>query len=99
MIRAFRGGIRFLVGSEGEMLEIAQGLTHTCLPTQAESTNLEVLGPTHGLQESSGTAKYRMRCVRACVRACASVSFYGREMHSNYLCWCSSFKMHKTFNV
>lgn len=50
------------------MLEIAQGLTHTCLPTQAESTNLEVLGPTHGLQESSGTAKYRMRCVRACVR-------------------------------
>lgn len=45
--------------SEDEMLEIAQRLTHTCLPTQAEFTNLEVLGPTHRLQENSGTAKYR----------------------------------------
>ena len=63
MISAFKGGIRFLVVSEVEMLEIAQGLNHTCLPTQATFANLEVLGPTNGLQESPWTAKHYLQCV------------------------------------
>jgi hypothetical protein len=76
MISAFKGGIRFLVVSEVEMLEIAQGLNHTCLPTQATFANLEVLGPTNGLQESPWTAKHYLQCVLVCVCVYARVHVF-----------------------
>lgn len=68
------------------MLEIAQGLTHTCLPTQAVFTNPEVLGPKNGLQESPQTATYCMLCLPACMHVCVCVCLSMGEKCTQSIC-------------